>query len=107
MTDNPRYILYQSDYDVMCANKANEPKTVKVTVAGKCCESGDLIQENTPIQKVEAGDLLAVLSTGAYNYSMASNYNRIPRPIVIMAKDGESRIIIRRETYEDITRNDV
>ena len=107
MTDNPRYILYQSDYDVMCANKANEPKTEKVTVAGKCCESGDLIQENTPIQKVEAGDLLAVLSTGAYNYSMASNYNRIPRPIVIMAKDGESRIIIRRETYEDITRNDV
>lgn len=107
MTDNPRYILYQSDYDVMCANKANEPKTEKVTVAGKCCESGDLIQENAPIQKVEAGDLLAVLSTGAYNYSMASNYNRIPRPIVIMAKDGESRIIIRRETYEDITRNDV
>ena len=82
-------------------------KTEKVTVAGKCCESGDLIQENAPIQKVEAGDLLAVLSTGAYNYSMASNYNRIPRPIVIMAKDGESRIIIRRETYEDITRNDV
>lgn len=107
MTDNPRYILYQSEYEVLCANKANEPKTEKVTVAGKCCESGDLIQENAAIQKVEAGDLLAVLSTGAYNYSMASNYNRIPRPIVLMAKNGESKIIINRESYADLARNDV
>lgn len=107
MGDNPRYILYSSDYDVLCANKANEPRDFKVTVAGKCCESGDLIQENTAIQRVEHGDILAVLSTGAYNYSMASNYNRIPRPPVVMVKDGESRVIVKGETFEDLVRNDV
>mgnify|MGYP003301078441 CR=1 FL=1 len=107
MTDNPRYILYQSDYTVMCANKADKEKDMIVTVAGKCCESGDLLQENTAIQTVERGDILAVLSTGAYNYSMASNYNRVPRPLVLMAKDGQVRTIIRRETYEDIVRNDI
>lgn len=107
MCDNPRYILYSSDYDVLCANKANEPRDFKVTVAGKCCESGDLIQENTPIQRVEHGDILAVLSTGAYNYSMSSNYNRIPRPPVVMVCRGESRVIVKGETFEDLVRNDV
>lgn len=107
MGDNPRYILYQSDYTVMCANKADKPKDMTVTVAGKCCESGDLIQENAPIQKVEKGDIIAVLSTGAYNYSMASNYNRIPRPEVLMVKDGKVRTVIRRESYEDLIRNDI
>ncbi|MFR8011708.1 MAG: diaminopimelate decarboxylase [Clostridia bacterium] len=107
MCDNPRYILYSSDYDVLCANKANEPRDFKVTVAGKCCESGDLIQENTAIQHVEHGDILAVLSTGAYNYSMSSNYNRIPRPPVVMVKEGESRVIVKGETFEDLVRNDV
>lgn len=107
MTDNPRYILYQSKYEIMCANKANEPKTQVVTVAGKCCESGDLIQEDTKLQEVEQGDTIAVLSTGAYNYSMSSNYNRIPRAASVMVRDGQSRVIINRETYEDITRNDV
>lgn len=107
MCDNPRYILYSSDYDVLCANKANEPRDFKVTVAGKCCESGDLIQENTAIQHVEHGDIIAVLSTGAYNYSMASNYNRIPRPPVVMVKDGQSRVIVKGESYEDLIRNDI
>ncbi|MCR4925929.1 MAG: diaminopimelate decarboxylase [Clostridiales bacterium] len=107
MGDNPRYILYQSAYELMCANKANEPKDYKVTVAGKCCESGDLIQENALIQKVVPGDILATLSTGAYNYSMASNYNRIPRAATVMVKDGQSRVIIKRESYEDLIRNDV
>lgn len=107
MTDNPRYILYQSEYEAICANKVNEPKNTKVTIAGKCCESGDLIQENADLQTVSAGDLVAIFSTGAYNYSMASNYNRIPRPAVAMAKDGKARLIINRETYEDITRNDI
>lgn len=107
MTDNPRYILYQSDYTVVCANKADKPKDSVVTVAGKCCESGDLIQENAPVQRLEKGDILAVLSTGAYNYSMASNYNRIPRPAVLMVRNGEVRTIIKRETYEDIVRNDI
>ena len=102
MGDNPRYILYQSDYDVMVANKAAEQKTEVVTVAGKCCESGDLIQENASIQHVEVGDVLAVLATGAYNYSMASNYNRIPRAAVVFVKDGRDRLAIRRETYDDL-----
>ncbi len=107
MTDNPRYIMYQSKYEIMCANKANEPKTKVVTVAGKCCESGDLIQEDTKLQEVESGDIVAVLSTGAYNYSMASNYNRIPRPAAVMVNNGKARVIINRETYDDIITNDV
>ena len=107
MADNPRYALYKADYEIVCANKATEERSEIVTVAGKCCESGDLIQENTKLQKVEAGDILAVLSTGAYNYSMASNYNRIPRPPVVMVNNGETRIVVKRETYEKIAENDV
>lgn len=107
MVDNPRYILYQSAYEVVCANKINDDKTLTATVAGKCCESGDLIQENVKLPEVEAGDILAVLSTGAYNYSMASNYNRIPRPPVVMVKDGKARLIIKGESYEDIVKNDI
>ncbi len=102
MGDNPRYILYQADYTLECANKADKPKNMIVTVAGKCCESGDLIQENVAVQQLEAGDILAVLNTGAYNYSMASNYNRIPRPAVVMIKNGESRLVVRRETWQDV-----
>lgn len=107
MGDNPRYALYQSRYEVVCANKASEKRSRTVTVAGKCCESGDLIQEWTHIQPVEPGDILAVLSTGAYNYSMASNYNRIPRLPVIMVKDGKDRLVVRRETYEQLTECDI
>ncbi len=95
MYENPRYALYQSDYTCLIANKANEPADFTATIAGKCCESGDLIQENTLIQKPEVGDILAVLSTGAYNYSMASNYNRNTRPPVVMVRGGESRVIIK------------
>ncbi|MBR4859029.1 MAG: diaminopimelate decarboxylase [Clostridia bacterium] len=107
MADNPRYALYRADYEIICANKADENRSEIVTVAGKCCESGDLIQENTRLQRVESGDILAVLSTGAYNYSMASNYNRIPRPPVVMVKDGEARIVVKRETYEQVSSNDI
>lgn len=107
MGDNPRYALYQSKYDVEVANKANLPKTETVTVAGKCCETGDLIGEGMPIQPVELGDILAVLATGAYNYSMSSNYNRIPKPPVVMIRDGKSRVVVKRETLEDIVRNDL
>lgn len=107
MTDNIRYALYQSEYTVVNAGKANlEPNEV-VTVAGKCCESGDLVQEHTKVAEVQVGDTLAVLSTGAYNYSMSSNYNRIPRPAMVMVKDGKSRIIVKRESYEDIVKNDI
>ena len=107
MPDNPRYALYQSQYTAIIANKATAPRDFKATIAGRCCESGDLIGENMSIQKAERGDILAVLVTGAYNYSMASNYNRIPRPPVIMVKDGKARVAVRRETYEDIVRNDI
>ncbi len=107
MTDNIRYALYQSAYTVLNAGKANVEPDESVTVAGKCCESGDLVQEHTKVAKVDVGDTLAVLSTGAYNYSMASNYNRIPRPAMVMVKDGKSRIVIKRESYEDLVKNDI
>ena len=107
MPDNPRYALYQSQYTALIANKATLPRDYRATVAGRCCESGDLLGEDMEIQKPKRGDILAVLVTGAYNYSMASNYNRIPRPPVVMIKDGEDRIAVKRETYEDIVRNDV
>ena len=107
MGDNPRYILYQSQYSVLNASKADEKCDYVATVAGKCCESGDVIQPDVAIKKPEVGDTLAVLSTGAYNYSMASNYNRIPRPCMVMIKDKQARVIIKRETYEDLIRNDI
>lgn len=107
MVDNPRYILYQAEYEALVANKANEEKTEIITLAGRCCESGDLIGENMPIQKVESGDIIAVLATGAYNYSMSSNYNRLPKPAVVMVKGGKTKIVVKRETLEDIIRNDV
>lgn len=107
MCDNPRYILYQSKYTAIIANKANEKADFLATIAGKCCESGDMIQEHTYIQKPESGDILAVLSTGAYNYSMSSNYNRNPRPAVVMLNGDEERIVVKAETYEDLIRNDM
>ena len=107
MTDNPRYALYQADYTAAVANRMDRPADWTVTIAGRCCESGDLIQEHTKIQHCESGDLLAVFATGAYNYSMASNYNRLPRPAVVLVREGESRLAIRRESYEDLVRNDL
>ncbi len=107
MPDNPRYALYQSQYTALIANKATEPADYRATLAGRCCESGDLLGENMEIQHARRGDILAVLVTGAYNYSMASNYNRLPRPPVVMVKDGQDRLAVRRETYEDIVRNDI
>ena len=107
MPDNPRYALYQSRYTALIANRAAEEKSYRATIAGRCCESGDLLGEDMELQPAERGDILAVLVTGAYNYSMASNYNRIPRPPVILVKDGEARVAVRRETYGDLTRNDV
>ena len=107
MTDNPRYILYQSEYSIAVANKIDKPADYVATIAGRCCESGDLIQEDAKIQTPEAGDILAVFCTGAYNYSMASNYNRVPRPAVVMIKDGKPRLIIKRESYEDMVKNDI
>ena len=107
MTDNPRYALYQSRYEVLLANRAAEKKDLICTVAGRCCESGDLIGEGMALQTPVRGDILAVTVTGAYNYSMASNYNRVPRPAMVFVKDGEARVAVRRETYEDLCRNDL
>lgn len=107
MCDNVRYALYKSEYTVVNASKANEKADTTVTVAGKCCESGDLIQENTKIATAVPGDTIAVLSTGAYNYSMASNYNRIPKPAIVMVKDGKARVIVKRESYDDLIANDL
>ncbi|MCH5184988.1 MAG: diaminopimelate decarboxylase [Oscillospiraceae bacterium] len=107
MGDNPRYILYQSEYSAVVANKANAEPCEKVTVAGKCCESGDILLKDAMMPKIEVGDTLAVLATGAYNYSMASNYNRIPRPAVVAVSNGEAKIVIKRETYEDLIKNDI
>lgn len=107
MTDNPRPALYQSQYEAMLANRASEPSQETVSIAGKCCESGDMLIWDVELPLVETGDILAVASTGAYNYSMASNYNRIRRPAVVFVKDGMADMAVKRETYEDLVRNDV
>lgn len=107
MADNPRYILYQSEYDMLLAARATAPKTGVYTVAGRCCENGDLLGKDIPLPQPRAGEILAVLATGAYNYSMASHYNRLPNPAVVMVGDGQARVAVRRETYEDLTRCDV
>lgn len=107
MPDNPRYALYEAEYTALIANKADKPQNSIVTIAGRCCESGDLLQKNTPLQICERGDILAVLATGAYNYSMSSNYNRLPRPAVVMVKEGEPRVVVLGETYDDLIRNDI
>ena len=107
MFDNPRYALYQAKYTVVAAQKMNEKCDKKYSIAGKCCESGDLIAEDVYLPEIKEGDLLAVLSTGAYNYSMASNYNRNKIPPVVMVKDGQSRYVVKPQTYEDIVKNDV
>ena len=106
MSDNPRYALYQSAYTVLCANKMTKKADYVCTIAGRLCESGDLIQEDVTIPKVQRGDNIAVLVTGAYNYSMASNYNRLPRPAVILLGETD-RVAIKRETFDDVSRLDV
>ena len=102
MMDNIRPALYQAHYEAMIANKALQEPVKRVTVAGKACESGDLLIEDTCLPPVEKGDLLAVFSTGAYCYAMASNYNRNPRPPVVFVRNGKPRVVVRRETYGDL-----
>ena len=113
MTDNPRFALYGSPYTVMLANRASEDytqegETFECSVVGRCCESGDILQEGVVLPAdTGRGDIVAVLTTGAYNYAMSSNYNRIPKPPVVMLRSGESYVAVRRETFEDVARNDV
>lgn len=107
MADNPRYALYQSQYDAVLANKADASKTELITIAGKCCESGDILIKDIIMPEIEVGDIIAVLATGAYNYSMSSNYNRIPRPPVVLVNNGKARVIVKREDFNDIIKNDI
>ena len=107
MPDNPRYALYKSSYTVLNASKMNEKADFNCSVVGRCCESGDIIQENVPLVKPERGDIIAVLTTGAYNYSMASNYNRIGKPPVVMLGDSGDYLAVKGESLEDIVRNDI
>ena len=102
MTDNIRPSLYRADYECAIANKMNCKEEEIVTVAGKCCESGDILISDAKLPTVDSGDILAVATTGAYGYSMASNYNKIPRPAVVMVKDGVSRVACKRQSYEDL-----
>lgn len=107
MTDNPRYALYRAPYTVLPASRMEEPRDFVCTLAGRCCESGDLIQEDILLPRPERGDLLAVLSTGAYNFSMASNYNRLCRPALVMVRNGQARLAVRRQTFADLAACDL
>ena len=103
MPDNPRFALYKANYTCLLANKMNEKCDFEASVVGRCCESGDIIQEHVMLPaSVGRGDTVAVCTTGAYNYSMASNYNRLPRPATVMLRGGENYVAIRRETFADL-----
>ncbi len=106
MSDNPRPITYQSLYRALIANRMSAPLAEPVTIAGKHCESGDILIKDATLPKTEPGDILVVMGTGAYNYSMASNYNRLPRPASVVVNDGEANLILKRETYQDLIRQD-
>lgn len=107
MTDNPRYALYKSKYTLFLANRANETADFKCAVVGRCCESGDIIQENILLPEPKRGDIVAVATTGAYNYAMSSNYNKIPRPAIVMIKDGKTYVAVKAQTIEDLSRYDI
>lgn len=106
MSDNPRPITYQSVYRAVVANRMSQPLTERVTVAGKHCESGDILIRDADLPATQPGDVLVVMATGAYNYSMSSNYNRIPRPAAVLVNQGEANLILQRETYQDLMRQD-
>lgn len=107
MSDNPRPALYGSRYFALVANRANAPAEETVTIAGKCCESGDILIKDIALPRLEPGDILAMPSTGAYQYSMASNYNRLSRPAVVFVRDGEAHVVVKRESISDLLRNDI
>jgi diaminopimelate decarboxylase len=106
MTDNPRLALYGAEYLAVMANKMADGAEETWTIAGKCCESGDIVIRSAPLPQPQMGDILAVLATGAYNYSMVSHYNRIPHPAVVFVRDGQARLVVERETWEDVVRLD-
>lgn len=107
MTDNPRFALYGSAYTVYLANRAEEKCEFECSVVGRCCESGDIIQEHVMMPRPVRGDIVAVCTTGAYNYSMASNYNRLPKPPIVMLKGGNDTLAVKRESLDDLIANDL
>ncbi|AUO11118.1 diaminopimelate decarboxylase [Priestia megaterium] len=107
MNDNIRPALYQAKYEAVIANRMNDETDELVSIAGKCCESGDMLMWDVHLPKANPDDLLAMFCTGAYGYSMASHYNRLPKPAVVFVEDGEAQLVVKRETYEDIVKNDV
>jgi len=107
MTDNIRPALYQAKYMGIIANKADQPPDDLVTISGKCCESGDILIKDAYMPLAERGDILAIFSTGAYGYAMASNYNKNPFPATVLVRDGKSEIIVKRQTYEHMIANEV
>ncbi|MGG3801136.1 diaminopimelate decarboxylase [Metabacillus fastidiosus] len=107
MTDNIRPALYEAKYEAALANRMNDKEEEKVSIAGKCCESGDMLIWDIALPSVKSNDLLAISCTGAYGYSMANNYNRIPRPAVVFVEDGEAQLVVKRESYENIIVNDI
>jgi diaminopimelate decarboxylase len=107
MTDNIRPALYNAEYQCVLANRISDPCTEIVTIAGKCCESGDILLENVKLPRVNSGDLMAILSTGAYGYSMSNNYNKIPKASVVLVSEGKHRLICKRQTYKDMISNEV
>ncbi|MEM6425431.1 MAG: diaminopimelate decarboxylase [Cyanobacteria bacterium P01_H01_bin.119] len=106
MSDNPRPITYQSVYRALLANQLSAPLSETVTLAGKHCESGDIVIQSAQLPPVKAGDVVAIAATGAYNYSMASNYNRVPRPAAVLVNQGDAEVILQRETHTDLLRQD-
>jgi diaminopimelate decarboxylase len=106
MSDNARPITYQALYRAVAVDRMTQPCTETVTVAGKHCESGDILIQQAQFPPVQPGEAIAILATGAYNYSMASNYNRITRPAAVLVRDGQGQVIIERETYQDLVKCD-
>ncbi|WP_243140150.1 diaminopimelate decarboxylase [Candidatus Syntrophocurvum alkaliphilum] len=107
MTDNLRPALYDANYIAMVGNKADKEPKETVSIAGKCCESGDMLIWDIDLPKLDSGDILVTFATGAYNYSMANNYNKIPKPAMVLVNNGSAELIIKRETYEDLVRNEI
>ena len=107
MGDNIRPALYQAQYSATLANKVGAPVEETVTVVGRYCESGDVLINGLPVPHVESGDILMVFGTGAYNYTMSSNYNRFPRPAMVLVENGKSHVLVQRETYDTIIQQDL
>src|SRR5699024_4235760 len=107
MTDNIRPSLYNAEYEGVIANKVNQHPINTVSIAGKCCESGDMLMTDINLPEIEKGDIFATFTTGAYGYSMASHYNRFPKPAVVFVENQKDHLVVRRETYQDVVKNDL